>query len=93
LTANSISAPGGHHLIDHNKFEDFSRVLLGKNAFLMFQIDKILSQSVKQLQTMHADQACKKAFKLFKQFQEDRASHKPHSESVYLTNYVDQVVE
>jgi hypothetical protein len=25
-----------HHLMDHNKYEDFARQLLGKNAFLMF---------------------------------------------------------
>lgn len=26
----------GHHLMDHNKYEDFGRQLLGKNAFLLF---------------------------------------------------------
>ena len=36
-----------HHLMDHNKYEDFGRQLLGKNAFLLFQIDKIIFQAVK----------------------------------------------
>lgn len=36
-----------HHLMDHNKYEDFARQLLGKNAFLLFQIDKVLTQAVK----------------------------------------------
>jgi len=38
-----------HHLMDHNKYEDYARQLLGKNAFLLFQIDKIISQAIKQL--------------------------------------------
>ena len=32
-----------HHLMDHNKYEDFARHILGKNAFLLFQIDRIIS--------------------------------------------------
>lgn len=35
--------------MDHNKYEDFTRHLLGKNAFLLFQIYKIVSQSIKQV--------------------------------------------
>lgn len=38
---------GPANLMDHNKYEDFGRQLLGKNAFLLFQIDKIISQAVK----------------------------------------------
>lgn len=38
-----------HHLMDHNKYEDFARQLLGNNAFLLFQIDKIVSQAIKQI--------------------------------------------
>ena len=44
----SIGYTHGHaNLMDHNKYEDFGRQLLGKNAFLLFQIDKIISQAVK----------------------------------------------
>lgn len=34
---------GPANLMDHHKYEDFGRQLLGKNAFLLFQIDKIIS--------------------------------------------------
>jgi hypothetical protein len=47
-----------HILMDHNKYEDYARILLGKNAFLLFQIDKIVAQTVKQLQSMHSDHSC-----------------------------------
>jgi hypothetical protein len=33
--------------MDHNKYEDFARKLLGKNAFLLFHVDKILTQAIK----------------------------------------------
>jgi len=33
--------------MDTQKYEDFARVLLGKNAFLLFQIDKLVSQALK----------------------------------------------
>lgn len=36
-----------NNIMDHNKYEDFARQLLGQNAFLLFQIDKIVSQSIK----------------------------------------------
>jgi len=51
------SVSGGNLLIDHSKYEDFARVLLGKNAFLLFQIDKIIAQAIKQLLQMHSDHA------------------------------------
>lgn len=57
---------GHYNLLDHNKYEDFSRQLLGKNAFLLFQVDKIITQAVKQLQLMHTDQAYQRAKDLYK---------------------------
>lgn len=36
-----------NNIMDHNKYEDFARQLLGQNAFLLFQIDKIVSQAIK----------------------------------------------
>ena len=60
--------------MDHNKYEDFARQLLGKNAFLLFQIDKIISQAVKQLQLMHTDHAYQKAKELFKNLSEPTQS-------------------
>jgi len=33
---NTSGIPGGSAVIDHSKYEDFARVLLGKNAFLLF---------------------------------------------------------
>lgn len=56
--------------MDHNKYEDFGRQLLGKNAFLLFQIDKIIFQAVKQLQLMHTDHAYQKAKDLYRSLSE-----------------------
>jgi histone deacetylase complex regulatory component SIN3 len=75
--------------MDHNRYEDFARQLLGKNAFLLFQIDKILSQSIKQLAQMPSDSIVQKAFKLFGSEQGSAG----HSERHYLANYVEQIVD
>ena len=32
-----------HFLLDQNKYEDYARILLGPSAYLMFQIEKIVS--------------------------------------------------
>ena len=71
--------------MDHNRYEDFARQLLGKNAFLLFQIDKVLSQSIKQLAQMPSDTVFQKAFKLFN----GPDGSKGASERKYLANYVD----
>ena len=51
--------------MDHNKYEDFARKLLGKNAFLLFHVDKILTQAIKQLINMPADIVFKEAVRLY----------------------------
>ena len=61
-----LSVSGGSALIDHSKYEDFARVLIGKNAFLLFQIEKVISQAIKQLSQMHSDHASQKSIKLYK---------------------------
>ena len=43
------------NVLDSNKFEDLARILLGKNAFFLFHIDKLLGQALKQLQQMNND--------------------------------------
>lgn len=78
-----------HYLMDHNRYEDFARQLLGKNAFLLFQIDKILSQSIKQLAQMPSDSVVQKAFKLFGSAQGSAGPSERH----YLANYVEQIVD
>jgi hypothetical protein len=32
-----------HNVLDSSKYEDYARVLLGKNAFLLFNIDKLIT--------------------------------------------------
>jgi histone deacetylase complex regulatory component SIN3 len=76
--------------MDSNKFEDYSRVLLGKNAFLLFQVDKISNHALKQLHVMHSDVQCQKSFKLFKKFNEQSEYT---SESHYATTYAHEVIE
>ena len=39
--ASSIGNSSSSSVMDNNKYEDYARVLLGKNAFLLFQFDKI----------------------------------------------------
>lgn len=78
------------NLLDQSKFEDFSRILLGKNAFLLFQIDKLLNQALKQLQQMHNDNQCQKSFKLYRKF---NSATENWNESLYLANYAHEAVE
>lgn len=74
--------------MDHNKYEDYARQLLGKNAFLLFQIDKIISQAIKQLQQMHSDHACQKAMKMFQTYKDERETT-VLNDRVYLSSYAE----
>lgn len=75
--------------MDHNRYEDFARQLLGQNAFLLFQIDKIVSQAIKQLQFMHQDNACQKSMRVFQEFK----SKTILNERIYFANYAERVVD
>jgi histone deacetylase complex regulatory component SIN3 len=55
--------------MDASKFEDLARQLIGHNAFLLFQIDKIINQMMKQLLQLNADQNSKRAIKLYQETQ------------------------
>lgn len=57
LNPSTLLAGGSNFSMDHSKYEDFARQLLGQNAFLLFQIEKIVGNAIKQLQQMHADSA------------------------------------
>lgn len=87
---NQMNASSGCNVIDTNKFEDLCRVLLGKNAFLLFQVDKITNQALKQLHVMHSDLQCQKSIRLFKRFNEPDNSR---DENFYMTQYSHEIVD
>lgn len=72
-------------IMDHSKYEDYARQLLGKNAFLIFQIDKIMTQAMKQLSQMLSDIVYNEALKL--------CANQGTSERAYLAQYVQLTVE
>ena len=90
VVGNHINSSTSCNVMDTNKFEDFCRVLLGKNAFLLFQVDKITNHALKQLHVMHSDSQCQKSIRLFKRFHEpDNAQN----ENFYMTQYAHEVID
>ena len=55
--------------MDANKFEDVARELLGNEAYLIFQVDKLLSQCLKHLVQFEQDPSCLHSKNLFNDFQ------------------------
>ena len=39
----------GSNILDTNKYEDIARELLGNEAYLLFQVDKLVNHCSKQL--------------------------------------------
>lgn len=51
--------------IDNNRFEDFCRTLLGNKSYVLYTLDKIVSQMMKHLQAMTNDENVTKLIGLF----------------------------
>jgi hypothetical protein len=47
------------NVLDINKYEDVARELLGNEAYLLFQVDKIVNHCQKQLNLFVTDSSCK----------------------------------
>lgn len=71
------------NIMDINKYEDMARELLGNEAYLLFQVDKLVNNCTKQLNHFLVDHSCQVSQKLFLEF-EDLPVKK---ESTYLINF------
>ena len=56
------------NIMDTNKYEDVARELLGNEAYLLFQVDKVVNNCVKHLIQFNADQSCIVSQDLFNDF-------------------------
>lgn len=74
------------NVLDTNKYEDVARELLGNEAYLLFQVDKVVNNCVKHLIQFNADQCCIVSQDLFNDFQKQEIK----TESKYLTNFYTQ---
>lgn len=72
-----------NNIMDANKYEDMARELLGNEAYLLFQVDKLANHCSKQLIHFQTDHGCKVSQKLFLEFEE----HAVKKESQYLINF------
>jgi histone deacetylase complex regulatory component SIN3 len=51
------------NVVDSNKFEDFARVFLGTQSYLLVTIDKLITQVGKNVQALANDDFSMKSFK------------------------------
>jgi len=75
MTQNSI--------LDTNKYEDVARELLGNEAYLLFQVDKLVNNCQKQLISFTTDTSCQAAKNLFQEF----SSTVNRNENQYLSSF------
>jgi len=57
-------------IMDNNKYEDMARELLGNEAYLLFQVDKLVGHCAKQLNHFLTDHSCQVSQKLFQEFED-----------------------
>lgn len=81
---------------DFNKYEDFTRAIMGSKAYLLFSFDKLIIQTAKQLLNIANDDASQKSIRMFSRFQTHLESKKSNdqqtsdqwqNESIYLANF------
>ena len=72
-----------YNVLDTNKYEDVARELLGNEAYLLFQVDKLITHCHKQLNILVLDPNCSSAKSLFNDF----ANGELKSETQYLSNF------
>ena len=71
------------NIVDINKYEDMARELLGNEAYLLFQVDKLVNNCTKQLNHFLTDHSCQVSQKLFLEFEELNIK----KETTYLINF------
>ena len=70
-------------IMDINKYEDMARELLGNEAYLLFQVDKLVNYCTKQLNHFLVDHSCRVSQQLFLDFEDLPV----RTESTYLANF------
>eukprot|EP00742_Colponemidia_sp_Colp-10_P004189 GILJ01004468.1.p1 GENE.GILJ01004468.1~~GILJ01004468.1.p1 ORF type:complete len:1073 (+),score=176.80 GILJ01004468.1:164-3382(+) len=76
--------------MDSNRYEDEVRSLLGNNSYLLFTFDKVLSQTVKILQTIVSDETCNKLMALYIY---ERSRTTGFVESIYQSNCTALIID
>lgn len=71
------------NVLDTNKYEDVARELLGNEAYLLFQADRLVNHCTKHLAHLQTDASYKLSKKLYKQFEMSETKN----ESTYLANF------
>jgi len=71
------------NVLDNNKYEDVARELLGNEAYLLFQADRLLNNCTKHLAHLQTDASYKMSKKLYKKFELSETKN----ESIYLANF------
>jgi paired amphipathic helix protein Sin3a len=77
---------------DTNKFEDFARTLLGNKSYVVFTLDKIISQLVKHLQAMANDENVSKLVGLFVYHRNQREGDAKGVDVELYRNHVAQIL-
>ena len=70
-------------MLDTTKYEDVARELLGKEAYLLFQADRLVNHCTKHLAHLQTDPSYKLSKKLYKNFENTEVK----KESTYLANF------
>lgn len=65
----TLTQPPNEKKLDQNIYEDFVRVLMGSNAYLLFVMDRLLAQTLKYLPNFKNSDECQKSIGMYKRFQ------------------------
>jgi hypothetical protein len=79
-----LTAITNSNILDTNKYEDVARELLGNEAYLLFQVDKVVNNCVKHLIQFNQDKSSIVSQDLFRDFEGQEIK----SEQKYLANFM-----
>lgn len=72
-------------VLSGNEYDDLGRQMLGNDAYLLFQMDKLVSVVLKQLHHFQTDNGCKSARQLYEKIENEELQVR--DESCYLTSF------
>lgn len=75
---------------EQNVYEDECRSLFGIQAYILFTMDKLVTQLTRQLQSLLSEEVCSKLLVLYSY---ENAQSKKHKESLYYSNCIDLLGE
>ena len=79
----TLSQPPNERKMDTAVYEDFVRVLMGSNAYLLFVFDRLLSQTLRYLPNFKHHDDCNRSLSLYDRFQ----NKKDLNEHQYLAEF------